>query len=117
MRGEFSLEESQEIIRKTCQAMKQLSTTCPTAKFLDDYAFHIVLNANDTFGYACADAVDVSVEDLPKLLEVEKLFGADGVTAFMALVREEEPLTELQVDKYWEAVEYLKDYKPASWVL
>jgi hypothetical protein len=113
----LTLEERQQIIKDTCQATEKLAATCPTVKFLSDHAFRISLNANDTFGYACAEAVEVAVEDLPKLLEVEKLFGADGVTAFMSVVEKAPVLKELQTEGYLKALEHLKDYRPASWVL
>lgn len=112
----LSLEERLDIIRKAGPVMEELAKNDKLAALLLHNAFSIQLNANDTFGYACADSVDVSVFDLPKLLEVEEKFGPDGVNAFMALVREQEVLKELQSDKYWEAAEYLYDYKPVSWV-
>jgi len=113
----LSLEERLDIIRKVGPAMEALAKNDRLAALLLHNAFSIQLNANDTFGYACADSVDISVFDVPELLAVEEKFGVDGVNAFMALVREQEVLPELQTEKYWLAAEYLSDYKPVSWIV
>lgn len=80
-------------------------------QFMNDYAFWIELNANDTFGWACAESERVSVDDLDRLLEIEEQYGADGVIAFMAAKRNCEPLGQLITPEYKAARESLKGYK------
>lgn len=116
MRQNLNLQELQQIIHATAGPIKQLASENPVVDFLYDHAFRFTLNANDTFGYACADSVEVAIEDLPKLLEVYQKFGNSGVDAFMSLVEEEDVLPELKNDKFKEAKEFLKDYRPCSWV-
>jgi hypothetical protein len=115
-RDKLTLEDRLAIIRETAEPIKKLAEVSVVAKYLYDNAFTFQLNANDTFGYACADSVSVAIEDLPKLLEVEEKFGGDGTLAFMALVEGCEVLKELQSARYHEAVAYLKTYRPLSWV-
>ena len=52
---------------------------------MDSSCFQVVLNANDTFEYACGDAVNVDYADLWKLLEVEEKFGNGGQFAFIEI--------------------------------
>jgi len=113
---DLTLEDRLAIIKETAEPIKKLAEVSAVAKYLYDNAFAIELNANDTFGYACADSVRVSIEDLPKLLEMDEKFGNDGTLAFMALVEGCDVLKELQSDKYHEAVAYLKGYRPLSWI-
>ena len=82
--------------------------------FLGDYTFGIILNANDTFGWACADITNIDIEDLPALLDVYQRFGGDGVIAFQAHYRDEVPIGPLKTDAYKLAMEYLKDFIPLS---
>lgn len=113
---ELSLEERLQIIKDTAEPIKALSASNEIVDLLYGNANLIVLNANDTFGWGCADAVEIMVEDLPKLLEVKKLYGNDGINAFMALVRREDVMDECQNKTYWEAKKFLKDYRPCVWI-
>jgi len=76
-------------------------------KFLDDYAFFIELNANDTFGYACADGQMIDIQELPGLIELDKLFGPEGIIAFMSVKRNEDPISRLVNKKFKEAKKYI----------
>lgn len=78
-------------------------------KFLDDYACYVDLNANDTFGYACADTTTIDVQELPGVIELERLFGIDGVTAFMAHKRQADPIPPHITKKYKEARKYIQE--------
>ncbi len=82
-------------------------------KMLNASAFHVTLNMNDTFGWATADAEDIAVEDIPKLVDVYQKFGHAGVDAFAALQRGydvmDHPAVRTQV--YYAAKAYLKDYE------
>jgi hypothetical protein len=69
-------------------------------KLLCDHSFAIILNANDTFYYASADATTVDSEDIWKLLQVYAKYGDDGVLAFQAKIRDEEVLGQLITNKY-----------------
>ena len=115
-RDKLTLDQQLNIIRRTADPIKKLAADNKAVGVLYDLANTISLNANDTFGYACAESVDIMIEDLPMLLEVQEKFGYDGVNAFMALVTEQEVLKELQSEKYFEAAEYLHDYEPCTWI-
>lgn len=78
--------------------------------FLEENVFFILLGANDTFAYACADITQMCVEDLDKALELYEKYGCDGVIAFQAHIRKADPLRQLQTEKYKEARKLLKDY-------
>ncbi len=81
-------------------------------KALIEHSFWIHLNANDTFYYASADATQVELHDLPKLIEMYDMFGDDGVLAFQAHLRNEQPLKQLITNGYKKAKAYIKDWKP-----
>lgn len=49
--------------------------------------FWIVLNMNDTFGWACADAEQMPVEDLKKFLPIYKKYQHDATNAYAAVKR------------------------------
>lgn len=83
--------------------MKKLS------RFLEKYTSSIDLNANDTFGYACSENVTVYISELPGIIELEELFGYNGVLAFMSFKSDQDPLGELVTEKYKEAKKYMKE--------
>lgn len=57
------------------------------AKFISNHCYgHITLNMNDTFAYACAWGVDVDVYDVAGLIELDEMFGHEGVTAWASIV-------------------------------
>lgn len=55
---------------------------------------------SDTFEYACADAEDVTVEELPLVAGIWRDYGADGLTAWAATRRDEAPIRERQTERY-----------------
>ena len=59
---------------------------------------------NDTFGYACADGEDVPLDQLSSVSRMWSEHGHDGLTAWAARQRGEQPLRELLTDKYATAV-------------
>jgi hypothetical protein len=79
-------------------------------QFLEEYCWEIPINMNDTFGYALAATSYVSLQDLPKLLEVEEKFGADGVNAFASCVEGMEVIKPHKTEQFLKAKEYLKGY-------
>lgn len=82
-------------------------------KMLNASAFHVTLNMNDTFDWATADAEDIAVEDIPKLVEVYQKFGHAGIDAFAALQRGYDVMDHpaVRTQLYYAAKEYLKDYE------
>ncbi len=78
-------------------------------EFLDRYAFFIDLNANDTFGWACAESETIDITELPGLIELERLFGPSGITAFMSVKRDQDPLSQLIDNNFKEAKKYIKE--------
>lgn len=70
-------------------------------KLIQEYGHgSISLNANDVFGYACADSVDCYISELPILKHVTDMFGNDGAIAFMAWKEQAEPLKEYNNPQY-----------------
>ncbi len=51
---------------------------------IGEYAHWVILNANDVFGLACADAVTIEPEGLPLLFDMVDRFGSEGYLAFLA---------------------------------
>ena len=79
-------------------------------RFLEDYAFTVALNANDTFGYACAEAIDVDIDELPGIIELEEKFGYSGVNAFMAIKSNQDVIPPVRDENYIEAKKYIKQH-------
>jgi hypothetical protein len=50
--------------------------------------YHITLNMNDTFAYACADSEEVDADDMMSLLPLIQEFEYDAITAFVSVKRE-----------------------------
>jgi hypothetical protein len=69
----------------------------------EDRNVALVLVLNDTFARACADSEEVPMSDLATLAGVWKDFGHDGLTAYAATKRNQEPLPELQTPLYVQA--------------
>lgn len=67
-------------------------------------AFEITLNANDFFGYACADAVVVEFgREFDLLADMVESYGQDGINAFMAWHENCDPLPDYRNPRYEEA--------------
>ena len=81
-------------------------------KFIENNVFYLTMNANDTFGFATADAVEMNVDDIWMALQVYEKYGQDGVTAFMSKIEGAEPLKELRTNKYKLAMKHMKDFIP-----
>lgn len=78
-------------------------------KFLDDYAFFIELNANDVFGWACADSVTIDIQELPGVIDLYNKFDSSGVIAFMAKKRDCDPQSGFITKAYKEARKYIEE--------
>jgi hypothetical protein len=66
-------------------------------------AHWVVFNANDLFARACADAEQVDADYVPMAASLFGEYGWDGLNAFIAWHRNQEPLEELRTAKYREA--------------
>jgi len=64
---------------------------------------HLCLLLNDTFYYASADAETVPNGMVKRVWEIYEKWGFDGLLAWAALRRKEQPLKPLITDKYKEA--------------
>lgn len=56
-------------------------------------AFSIDLNMNDTFAFASADAESMNVDDFDELIPIINKYGHSALTAYVAIKRNEEPIT------------------------
>lgn len=55
-------------------------------------SFWFHANANDFFNYACADAVQISVDDLEWVLPIMEKYPAAGLNACMSFIRKQKPI-------------------------
>lgn len=56
------------------------------------------IQCNDTFMYACGDAEDCTLADLPEIARLWKAHGWSGLVAWIARKRNMEPVKEFRVD-------------------
>jgi len=66
------------------------------------------INANDTFSYACADAVGVEMSEVGAISNAYKQFKRDGVLAWMSIKEKAMPIEPLQTDGFKKAYDALK---------
>lgn len=69
----------------------------------------LYINCGDTFAYACADAELVPVTEWHTLARLHDDYGYDGLVAWIADRRCEEPIKPRQTEAYQEAKEQLGD--------
>jgi hypothetical protein len=74
-----------------------------------DNGWHAAVNCNDTFYYASADATAFEPHEAKEIRRVFEQWGWDGVVAWCAIRRGEEPLSELRTSTHLEAVASLKE--------
>lgn len=72
----------------------------------------ILLNANDFFDYASADAVLLDVQDFVWAIPIYKKYGTAGYYAIMAFIEKKDPLPPYITEKYEEAMQELKELNP-----
>jgi hypothetical protein len=79
-----------------------LSTYDPRVK---EYTggYTMVLNVNDAFYYATADAEEFPQEDAPVLKKLFEKYGYSGIQAYVAIKRKQDVLPELRSEKYHQA--------------
>ena len=76
------------------------------------YSFSITLNANDFFGFAVADAVELDVADLKWALPFIVKYKDDGVNAVMSYVAQCKPLKEYQTKEFKQALKEITKLEP-----
>lgn len=86
-------------------------------KELIDNAFHITLNANDVFAYACADSVDICTCDLKWIIPIVKKYKDDGIIAVMSYIRRCDPIAENCTKNYYKALKEIQNKKPIVYSL
>jgi len=117
-------------MNKTCPEHKEYYTGCTSCqhdcideneelkselsayKLLLDSAHMILLNANDFFGWACADAVELDVTDLSWVIPIVKKYGVEGVEACMTYIRQCFPVKEIRTERFEKAYDEIEELKP-----
>lgn len=74
---------------------------------LVETSFWLALNMNDVFGFGCADAENMPVEDIKHVLPLFNQYGYDALLAYAAVKRGGDPLKQLRTIGYWDAKEKL----------
>lgn len=70
-------------------------------------SLELCIRCSDTFYYACSDSEDVPESECEKVVNVYDEFGDDGLTAWVAVHRNEDPLERYQTDTFFKAKEFL----------
>jgi len=78
------------------------------AEMKDTYAVFFeddkrLINLNDTFAYACADAEIVKEEQVPEIVKIYRDWGHIGLICWSAKQRNEEPVIEYTEDPVYQA--------------
>lgn len=81
-------------------------------KILESGMFHVRLNANDFFAYACSDCVDLNPCDFKWAFPIIDEFGLDGLYAVMSYVEDCLPIKERRTKEFKVALKKLKKQKP-----
>jgi hypothetical protein len=66
------------------------------------------INVSDTFAYACADAEEITVDDLEELQNLYIKYNWEGLVAWVAKKRNYLPLEKYQNEKFKESYNELK---------
>jgi len=76
--------------------------------YIDDQGgLRTYINLNDTFGYACADAEGINIEEVPVFHKIFMKYGWDGAVAWASKKRNAMPIPPLITDKFKTALEEL----------
>jgi hypothetical protein len=81
-------------------------------KTILNYSHSITLNANDFFGYACADAIDLDICDLFWVIPIVQKYGYDGIAASMYYIRKCKPIEPIINEKFEQAYKEIEELKP-----
>jgi len=74
-----------------------------------DNGWHVAINCNDTFYYACADACEMLPSEALEFRSLVEKFGWAGGVAWCSIKRGEEPLKRLQTEQYHIASQHIKN--------
>lgn len=66
-----------------------------------------IINCNDVFNYASADAQEFELTDTLKLKQIAEAHGWIGIMAYATILRDCLPIKPLQTANYWAAREWL----------
>lgn len=100
----FKLEDPELLLKLHCEIEFFFSTYDGT-QYTDSW--FPCLNLNDVFGYACADAEALPLEDLPVIEEIYTKFGWYGLVAWVEKRRGYPPIKERQKLGYFDAKKFL----------
>lgn len=78
------------------------------AQMIMNCSFSILLNANDFFNYACADAEEMDEEDTYQLYPIIRKYGYDAINAYMSHKRGVLPINPHRTTKFFKALEEVK---------
>jgi hypothetical protein len=81
-------------------------------KTLLDNCFCVVLNANDFFGYACADAQQIDAPDLAWVLPIITAHGLAGLDAVMSHIAKRDPIKEHMTPEFLAARISIQEVSP-----
>lgn len=81
-------------------------------ELLYDLMFSLELNANDFFGWACADSVTVSVFDMWWVLPIVKKYKHSGVSAVMSYIEQSQPIEPHRTENFLKAFKELEELDP-----
>ena len=101
--------------QECCDYVKEINAELDAYKLLLDSAHMILLNANDFFGYACADAVELDTSDLNWVIPIVQKYGDDGIAATMSYIRKCKPIEPRIDEKFEQAYKEIKELKPKVW--
>ena len=102
----------EECGQECCDYVKEINEELAAYKLLLDSAHMILLNANDFFGWACADAVELDVTDLSWVIPIVKKYGVEGVEACMTYIRQCFPVKEIRTERFEKAYDEIEELKP-----
>lgn len=83
------------------------------SSFLDGFLF-VCPNLNDTFEYATADSEQIYLDsdgNQDMLVDVWAKFGYTGIVAYVAKMRNVEPLLKHRTDVYYQAKRHLENWE------
>lgn len=95
----------------TNEETKELTELRAFKNMVLEGGFWLVVNMNDTFGYACADAEEVPVEDLVHIRPLYQQYGPDALNAYSSVKRKVDVLKELRSPGYYDAKEKIQMLK------
>ena len=98
-------------MRKLIIEKEDLSNLVVIKKIVDS-SFFIVLNANDFFGYACSDSVQIDTDDLHWIIPIVKKYPKYGLDACMAYIAKQLPIKPYLTEEFKKAYLELEKLKP-----